>query len=154
MRVTDWGRYPNFSESEFRCKHTGRCEMQVEFMDRMQLQRNIYGRPMDVLRGSGYRDRSHPVEARKETSGSHTKGKAADTPVAGADARRFLFAAVLVSAVEAKLIDEETAKHWLPLMLRHGFTGIGIQQKGGSRFIHLDDCTATDGLPRPTVWSY
>jgi hypothetical protein len=31
------------------------------------------------------------------------------------------------------------------------FTGIGIQQKGGARFIHLDDLT---GVGRPTVWSY
>ena len=34
-----------------------------------------------------------------------------------------------------------------------GFTGIGVQQKGGSRFIHLDDVPA-DVLPRPAIWSY
>lgn len=34
------------------------------------------------------------------------------------------------------------------------FTGIGIKQKGASRFVHLDDLTTEDGFPRPTVWSY
>ena len=36
-----------------------------------------------------------------------------------------------------------------------GFTGIGIKQKGDTRFIHLDDLE--EGLPkrpRPHIWSY
>src|SRR5690625_2478038 len=36
---------------------------------------------------------------------------------------------------------------------RYGFTGVGVSQKGGSRFIHLDDLSAPD-YPRPSVWSY
>jgi hypothetical protein len=32
-----------------------------------------------------------------------------------------------------------------------GFTGIGVQQKGTGRFIHVD---LTVGQNRPTVWSY
>lgn len=35
-----------------------------------------------------------------------------------------------------------------------GFTGIGIQQKGTGRFIHLDDLREEDGFLRPTIWSY
>ena len=35
-----------------------------------------------------------------------------------------------------------------------GFTGIGIKQKGGGRFIHLEDLHETTGRPRPHIWSY
>ena len=35
-----------------------------------------------------------------------------------------------------------------------GFTGIGINQKGSGRFVHLDDLPNKEGQPRPTVWSY
>jgi len=31
------------------------------------------------------------------------------------------------------------------------FKGIGVQQKGAGRFIHLDDWASPN---RPTVWSY
>ena len=34
------------------------------------------------------------------------------------------------------------------------FTGVGINQKGSSRFIHLDQLHEKDGYPRPTIWSY
>jgi hypothetical protein len=37
------------------------------------------------------------------------------------------------------------------LAFDHGFTGIGINQKGGGRFIHVDDLA---DAPRPTIWSY
>jgi uncharacterized protein YcbK (DUF882 family) len=40
-------------------------------------------------------------------------------------------------------------------LLRHAvgmaFTGIGINQKGSGRFIHLDDL---DTVPRPHIWTY
>jgi len=35
-----------------------------------------------------------------------------------------------------------------------GFTGIGIQQKGNGRFVHLDDLDEAPGRPRPHIWSY
>lgn len=35
-----------------------------------------------------------------------------------------------------------------------GFTGIGINQKGSKRFIHLDDLEEAAGRPRPHIWSY
>ena len=34
------------------------------------------------------------------------------------------------------------------------FTGIGVNQKGNSRFIHLDIADHSEERPRPTVWSY
>lgn len=126
----DWTDYPNFTEAEFLCKHTGRCDMQPEFMARLQRLRAIYGKPMIVT--SGYRDPSHPAEARKSKSGAHAKGRAVDIAVTGADALRIIEVAQLLR-----------------------FTGIGVQQKGGGRFIHLDDCeTERDGIARPAIWSY
>lgn len=35
-----------------------------------------------------------------------------------------------------------------------GFTGIGTNQKGGSRFLHGDDLPQGPNQPRPYVWSY
>lgn len=123
----NWSDYPNFSKAEFDCKHTGKNEMKPEFMDKLQKLRTAYGKPMKI--SSGFRDRTHPIEARKATSGAHTTGLACDVAVQGADALRLIHLAGL-----------------------YGFTGIGVQQKGAGRFIHLDCCT--DGFPRPTVWSY
>jgi uncharacterized protein YcbK (DUF882 family) len=124
----NWQDYPNFTEAEFRCRHTGKCEMHPEFMARLQRLRLAYGKPMKIT--SGYRDRSHPVEARKVATGAHAMGRAADVAVIGADAIR-----LLVLAAEM------------------GFTGLGVQQKGEGRFIHVDDVPGTV-LSRPAIWSY
>lgn len=124
----NWSDYPNFSEAEFRCKATGRCEMHPGFMARLQRLRVAYGQPMVIT--SGFRDKSHPAEVRKATTGAHVLGMAADIAVQGADALRLV-----------------------ELALAHGFTGIGLQQKGGGRFVHLDDVPGSL-LPRPMIWSY
>lgn len=122
----DWADYPNFSESEFRCKHCGKVDMQPAFMDKLQRLRTAYGKPMII--SSGYRCPKHPVEAKKSSPGAHASGQAADIAVQGNDAYQVL-----------------------QLAMAAGFTGIGVQQKGGGRFLHLD--TLTDP-PRPNVWSY
>ena len=128
--VTDWSKYPNFSESEFRCSHTGECRMDEEFMDRLQRMRTEYGKPMRI--NSGYRHWSHPVEARKgHKNGEHTHGRCCDIGVSGTDAFELLVLAV-----------------------SYGFHRIGVQQKGpqGGRFLHLGMGAA--GLPDKVVWSY
>lgn len=126
----DWTKYPNFSKSEFDCKHTGKNEMQHEFMSKLQELRTAYGKPMKVT--SGYRDFTHPIEARKPNrNGAHPTGLAADIAVERSDAYRLL-----------------------KLALELGFTGIGIQQKGSGRFIHLDMIEDNPVQPRPTIWSY
>lgn len=124
----NWSDYPNFTQAEMRCKHTGKCEMDPRFMQRLQQLRSVYGQPMTVT--SGYRDPSHPAEAGKGTPGAHTMGRAVDIAVRGADAVRLL-----------------------QLALQMGFTGVGVAQKGTNRFIHLDD-VAPGTLPRPMIWSY
>jgi len=127
--MIDWQRYPNFRPQEFRCRHTGTLHMDPVFLERLQRLRVAYARPMVIT--SGYRDRSHPVEAGKAAPGPHVLGRAADVAVRGADALDLI-----------------------TLARAHGFTGIGVQQKGSSRFIHLDDLDANTRAPRPTIWSY
>lgn len=124
----NWNDYPNFSKQEFDCKHTGKNEMKPEFMERLQVLRNQYGKPIKI--SSGYRDITHPIEAKKKRGGAHTTGLAADLAVERGDAHFIL-----------------------DLAFRLGFTGIGVQQKGSGRFIHLDIDNRPDSL-RPTVWSY
>jgi zinc D-Ala-D-Ala carboxypeptidase len=126
--MLDWSKYPNFSESEFKCSHTGKCLMHPDFMARLQSLRKAYGKSMKIT--SGYRDPTHPIEAKKASPGAHSSGRAADVAIRGADALELV-----------------------KLALAIGFTGIGVQQKGEGRFIHLDDIE--DGSqPRPMIWSY
>jgi zinc D-Ala-D-Ala carboxypeptidase len=123
--VTDWSLYPNFSKAEFDCKHTGRNAMQRRFMYALQELRTEYGRPMQVT--SGYRDPTHPVEAKKTKPGYHTQGLAVDIGCHSHEAYKII-----------------------ELAFQHGFTGIGVSQKGGlARFVHLD---MRDDTPR--IYSY
>jgi zinc D-Ala-D-Ala carboxypeptidase len=117
----NYGKY--FSAKELSCQHCGKEGMDQAFVDRLNALREAYGAPLRVT--SGYRCKDHPVEARKATSGMHTTGKACDFGVEGAAAHKVL-----------------------SLALQMGFKGIGVQQKGTGRFIHVDD------RDNPTVWSY
>jgi len=123
--MIDWARYPNFSKDEFACKHTGFCNMDPKFLEKLQGLRLAYGRPMAVT--SGYRHPTHPLEAAKPTPGTHAKGIAADIRVGpGEDVWDIVF-----------------------LAMNHGFTGIGVSQRQGKpRFIHLDIG------PNKRVWGY
>lgn len=127
MKTLDWTRWPNFTPAEFRCKHTGNLVMQPEFLDVLQAIRSEYGRPMRVT--SGYRHPTHPEEAKKIKPGEHTHGACADIACEGEEAFRLL-----------------------RIALKHGITRIGIQQKGGGRFLHLG--IGAPGMPNPAIWSY
>jgi zinc D-Ala-D-Ala carboxypeptidase len=121
----NWADYPYFTKAEFDCKHTGKNDMQPEFMAKLQLLREKYGRSMIVT--SGYRHWTHPVEARKgHTTGEHTRGTCADI-------------ACTSGAERYKIIQ---------LALQLGFPRIGIAKN----FIHLGIGGA--GLPSPTIWDY
>ena len=121
---------PYFTQDEMRCQcGCNQDGMNAEFMDRLTSLRANWGRPMVV--SSAYRCPQHPIEARKAKPGAHASGRAVDIAVQGADARELL-----------------------KMALDHGFTGVGVQQKGGGRFLHFDDLTAAEGWPRPTIWSY
>ena len=122
----DWKAYPNFTATEFNCSHCGDNKMTPDFMAKLQALRTAYGKPMRIT--SGYRCPKHPIEAKKAAPGAHASGCACDIGVEGAEAHKLL-----------------------TLAMAAGFTGIGVQQKGAGRFLHLDTLT---GATRPTVWSY
>ena len=124
LMTLDWSRWPNFSEAELACKHTGRCLMEPAFMDRLQKLRDTLGHPLPIT--SGYRDPSHPAERKKEKPGSHSRGRAVDIAVTG-----------------------ERAFHLVMAAGRLGFTGIGVADK----FVHLDDMIDFH-VHRPTLWVY
>lgn len=118
-----------FSENELKCKHTGICGMDPKFMETLEKIREEVGIPFIIT--SGYRDPTHPIEAKKSQPGAHASGKAVDILIRGADALKCIEVA-----------------------LKHGITGLGVKQHGDSRFIHLDTLEATSTRPRPWVWSY
>ena len=121
-------RWPSFSHKEMRCSHCGECEVDPQMMDELQEVRDTVGFPLKIT--SGYRCPQHPVEAAKEAPGSHTYGKAVDIAVDRGKAFAVLQAALVA------------------------FTGIGIKQHGGGRFLHLDTMENGGRWFRKTIWSY
>jgi uncharacterized protein YcbK (DUF882 family) len=99
-----------------------------EFMDKVEMLRNMVSFSLPVTSAARCAKHNASVSSTGST-GPHTTGRAIDLQVSRENAY-----IVLKMALETNL-----------------FTGIGIQQKGGARFIHLDDLT---GVGRPTVWSY
>ena len=71
------------------------------------------------------------LKQEKRAPGAHASGRAVDIGVRG-----------------------DRALKVIEVALKHGMTGIGVNQKGGSRFIHLDDLEASGKFHRPTIWSY
>lgn len=130
----DWKLYPNFTEEEFRCSHTGKCEMHPEFMATLQSIRNAYGKPM--IPTSGYRDATHPIEAKKERPGEHSYGCATDIRVRG-----------LSDVMELMKIAAD-----------HGISRIGLSQhKSKGYFIHIgmgDRLVSHKLFPPNAIWTY
>ena len=125
----DWDKYaPYFSKKEFDCKHTGKNLMRPEFVDIILQIRKTYNKPMIIT--SGYRDPSHPAEAEKSVSGTHSYGVACDIAVRGEDCMDLLVIAY-----------------------GYGIRRIGLQQKGANRFMHLDMGDRGLGFP-PSIWTY
>ena len=128
----NYGKY--FIEDEFKCSHSGKVEMNQEFVDKLNELREKIGKP--ILLSSAYRDVSHPIEAAKiakgGNGGQHSKGVAVDILCAGKEAYELLNVIIEMGC----------------------FTGIGISQRGNysSRFIHID--MAKEKNIRPTIWSY
>ena len=115
-----------FTEEELACQHCGVRNMDAHFMELMDDIRERAGFPFVVT--SGYRCEDHPIEAKKSAPGAHTTGKAIDIAVSG-----------------------EKALRLIELAQQAGIKRIGVNQKGGGRFIHLDVC---DDRPSPAIWSY
>ena len=124
MSLSNW-KY--FTKDEFTCHcGCGTNETEVSLIDKLDKLRSTLGFPLIIT--SGYRcpDHNDKVSSTGRT-GPHTTGKAADLGVS-----------------------RKQAYEVLKVALNMGFMGIGINQKGGGRFIHLDMISTG----RPTVWSY
>jgi zinc D-Ala-D-Ala carboxypeptidase len=117
---------PHFSHKELACRCGCGMLPDKDFMDKVEALRVSVGFPLAVSSAARCPDHNARVSGTGRT-GPHTTGRAIDLAV-----------------------DRSKAYAVLSTALRMGFTGIGVQQKGGGRFIHLDDLTAG----RPTVWSY
>jgi len=123
-----------FTLNELQCK-CGECnsigvEMNNQFMKIIVLLREKLNLPFIV--SSAYRCPQYNNEISESgLNGAHTTGKAIDIVIRGQQALHLIR--------EALLIDID---------------GLGVNQKGDNRFIHLDMCSVKDGLPRPMVWSY
>lgn len=126
-------RWPNFSFAELKCRHTGRLCLEESSMDRLQRLRTRLGFALPVI--SGFRHRTHPIEAAKPAPGAHSLGQAFDIRCHGPRAFEVLRAA-----------------------LEMGFTGIGINQRlstpAEGHYLHLDDAGADFHAARPCIWSY
>lgn len=104
-----------FRIEEFDCQHTGKNEMNPDFLEKLDHLRGVCGFPFVVT--SGYRDKTHPEEAKKERHGKHSEGIAADILVRDGASRYIL----VKNAIDM------------------GFNGIGIAKT----FIHVDSRAGT-----------
>lgn len=125
--MIDWTGIRYFSPDEFRCKHCGALHIDPKFVRMLDTLRHQFGKPMKIT--SGYRCLDHDKAVSPNSiNRAHTTGKACDIAVHGEQAYRLVKLALLI-----------------------GFEGIGVNQKGGSRFIHLDTIKSNT---RPNIWSY
>lgn len=118
-----------FTHDELKCPHCGANLMNDDFMERVNALRHHLGFPFKVT--SAYRCKENELQKGRNGQSVHTMGRAIDISVSHAQAYTLLRHAA-----------------------DYGFTGIGVNQKGNSRFIHLDDFEGNDTQPRPHVWSY
>ena len=121
---------PNFKKEELACKCGCGFLPKPDFIEKIQHLRERYGRAMPVTSAARCSDHNAKVSGTGR-SGPHTTGRAIDIAVSGGDAIELIRLALVL-----------------------GFTGIGVNQKGSGRFIHLDDLPSGINRPRPYLWSY
>jgi len=121
----------NFSRDELQCSFSGECEIEEDALEKLQALRDEWGKPIRL--SSAYRSAENPRERTKKTGpGYHhgvngNGGQAFDVLIAGEDVPPFI-----------------------ALAIKHGFKGIGVNQKGewSQRFIHIDT------RDKYACWSY
>jgi uncharacterized protein YcbK (DUF882 family) len=124
-------KYFQLSEFEQKGLPGSGAKMNAVFLVNIDELRDRCGFPLIIT--SGYRSPEYNAKVSSSgLTGAHTTGKACDIAVSGANAYTLLEEAIKMGC----------------------FTGIGINQKGDKRFIHLDSCNKADKLPRPNIWSY
>jgi zinc D-Ala-D-Ala carboxypeptidase len=114
-----------FNRKEFACQYTGKNEISPELIDKLDELREACGFPFIIT--SGYRDSTHPIEAKKTKAGTHAQGIAADIKVNNG-LQRF------------KIVEEA---------IKLGFTGIGVARS----FVHVDIRNPDDTTPY-VMWTY
>jgi len=117
--------WKNFTRDEFACSHCGKNEIKDEAIDLAQELRDECGFALPIT--SGYRCPDHPIERAKMKAGTHSRGIAFDVALSGGK-----------------------AKLYTRLLLQKNRGGVGVNQKGGGRFIHADIDQKRLGL----FWSY
>jgi uncharacterized protein YcbK (DUF882 family) len=117
-----------FKIEEFTCRCCGVADMNPVFLEWLDNLRHQAGFPLVIA--SGYRCPAHnQAVSSTGPDGPHTTGRAADVRVDRGRARRLMLLAERMDP---------------PVQ------GLGINQKGSGRFLHLDLCDR----PEPTVWTY
>jgi uncharacterized protein YcbK (DUF882 family) len=125
QRTIQITNYKYFKIQDFICSHTGLNKIQPELVERLDELRERCGFPFIIT--SGYRDPSHPEEAKKKKAGTHSQGIAADIKVSNG-AQRYAI-----------------VEHAIAL----GFNGIGV----ANSFIHVDIRECDDNTPS-VMWKY
>ncbi|HAS8314695.1 TPA: peptidase M15 [Vibrio vulnificus] len=119
-------RWKNFSDNELKCRcgcgQTNPNPEFIELMNIVQFMRDFLKVPLPVY--SAYRCENHPTERKKVKAGWHNK-----------------------AAIDLK-VSRDVAYKVLELAIKLGIKGIGVNQKGDHRFIHLDM------RPDRILWSY
>jgi len=117
----------NFSRGEFEC-HCG-CgldEMDINFVNKLQILRDKCNFPLII--NSGRRCSYWNKQSNGFLTSAHLEGLAVDIR-----------------------IDREKAREVVKHALEMGFQGIGLQQKGEGRFVHLDMKPRKNGM---AFWTY
>jgi hypothetical protein len=90
-----------FKLSDFDCQETGENEMDVQFIKGLDHLREVCKFPFIIT--SGFRSKTHSIEARKSTPGTHTQGIAADIKVSGGAQRLAIVKHLLLECLSALL---------------------------------------------------
>jgi zinc D-Ala-D-Ala carboxypeptidase len=121
---------PHFTDDELRCKCGCGMLPKPDFMQKVERLRVVCNFPFVVTSAARCPNHNDRVSKTGRT-GPHTTGRAIDIGVS-----------------------HDRAYNLIVKALQLGFTGIGVNQKGDGRFVHVDDLMGEDGNTRPRVWSY
>lgn len=108
--VKDFDKFENFTRDEMKCPCCDRCNMDLEFMSRLQAARTIAGIAFNL--SSGFRCNYHNSEVGGVVGSLHTFGEAVDIIITS-DRERLIIARALLLV---------------------GFTHIKVKQN----YIHID----------------
>lgn len=120
----------HFTDAELACRCGCGTLPKPDFMAKVEALRTAWGKPLKVTSAARC-PHWNAIVSKTGDAGPHTTGRAIDFAVDRGDAYRLL-----------------------KLALEQGFAGIGVNQKGGGRFLHFDDLPDAPGQPRPSIWSY